>query len=291
MKASELPLTPDGKIYHLNMLPHQLASKVLLVGDPARVELAARFLDKKEVEGLNREFRWVTGVYKGEQVTLLSSGIGSDNIDIVLTELDALWNINLQTHQLRQPTIKGRLLRVGTSGALRQEIPVKSYIFSEWGMGCDTLPIFYRFNLSAEEESLREAFLDYWHKTYYITMPWYATRAGEFFITRAQEAGIQCGITYSASGFYGPQGRSTGRLSLYFEGLAEFLSRFHWRGTYLTNIEMEAAPLYALGKSLGHEVGTVCLVIANRVRGEFLYPYQKPMMDLLSLAMDWLVTP
>ncbi|MCS7297057.1 MAG: phosphorylase [Bacteroidia bacterium] len=293
MKASELPLRPDGSIYHLAMQPGEASHRCLLVGDPGRVAMSeplfARILHRRS----NREFTWITGLYKDTLITVIGTGIGADNTEIALIELDAIHNIDL-SRGIPFPTQKKLyLLRIGTSGLLQEDVSLGTAVFSEWAIGVDSLPFFYD---EASEKELERTFTEYWHKRTGASLPWYATRASEFFCQRAQETIKELpwtqGITYSAPGFFAPQGRSV-RLRARFAELPQVLGSFSYAGVKIQNIEMEVAPLYYLARLLGHEAGAICLGVAHRQRGEFVYrdggfSPEEAMRRLLQLGLDWL---
>jgi uridine phosphorylase len=294
MNPSELPLRPDGSIYHLAMQPDQASHRCLLLGDPGRVALAAPLLEKVLHQGGNREFSWVTGLFQGVTVTILGTGIGADNTEIAVLELDALHNIDL-SRGIPFPTRKKLyLLRIGTSGLLQEETPLGSVVFSTHAIGIDPLPFFYE---GLPDHPLTQTFRMHWEKHTHYPLPWYSAESTEFFQERATESPSESlpwatGITYSAPGFYGPQGRAI-RSRIRFSNLPTVLSEFAYEGNRIQNIEMEAAPLYALAHMLGHEAGALCLGIAHRKQGSFIYRNggvspEEAMRRLLRLGLTWL---
>ncbi|MEN3040839.1 MAG: phosphorylase [Bacteroidia bacterium] len=293
MKPSELPLRPDGAVYHLALRPGEASHRCLLVGDPARVALCEPFFSSLLHRGGNREFVWITGIYRQVLITVIGTGIGADNTEIALVELDAIHNIDL-SRGIPFPTQKKLyLLRVGTSGLLQNETPLGSVIFSEWAVGTDSLPFFYP---PAGHPALTNAIRAYWRATSGSELPWYGVNASEFFRKKAEQAlksrEVISGITYSAPGFFAPQGRQT-RYSARHADLPQILSNFQFEGYKVQNIEMEVAPLYYLAQVLGHEAGALCLGIAHRQRGEFIYQNggaspEEAMRNLLRIGLEWL---
>jgi len=293
MKRSELPLNPDGSIYHLSMRPDQAASRCLLVGDPQRVELARPFFSKILHEGVHREFRWVTGLYEGQLISVIGTGIGPDNTEIALLELEALHNIDL-SRGLPFPTRKKLyLLRVGTSGLLQSQTPIGTVVFTDWAIGIDPLPFFYE---NFAEEGLSTAFQTYWTRCKQGSLPWYGVHSSSAFKALAEqvrwEGNFVRGGTYSAPGFYGPQGRSLiGKVR--YPDIPALMAGFSYQGQTIQNIEMEAAALLGLARSLGHEAAALCLGIAQREAGAFAYTNGGPSIEelmrrLLHLGLTWL---
>lgn len=293
MKASELPLRPDGSIYHLAIRPGEASHRCLLLGDPGRVALCEPLLDKVLHRGGNREFVWVTGFYRGTLITVLGTGIGADNTEIALIELDAVHNIDLSRGTPFPTQKKLYFLRIGTSGLLQSDTPLGTAVFSEWAIGIDSLPFFY---LGMQSEAVRSAFHKHWERHIGTILPWYAVQATPFFRQQAEKKSdflpFARGITYSAPGFFAPQGRST-RFTARYPQLPQVLSEFSYEGYRLENIEMEAAPLYFLAHLLGHEAGALCLGVAHRQRGELLYRNggispEEAMQRLLRTGLEWL---
>ncbi|MCX7652746.1 MAG: hypothetical protein N2200_07770 [Bacteroidia bacterium] len=293
MKPSELPLRPDGAVYHLALRPGEASHRCLLVGDPARAALCEPLFSSILHRGGNREFVWFTGLYKRVLITVVGTGIGADNTEIALIELDAVHNIDL-SRGIPFPTQKKLyFLRVGTSGLLQDETPLGAVVFSEWALGTDSLPFFYP---AIAHKSLTDAIQKHWQNTSGTTLPWYGVRATEFFRQKAAQTerahSVVLGITYSAPGFFAPQGRQT-RYVAQHPDLPKVLSTFQFEGYKVQNIEMEAAPLYYLAQVLGHEAGALCLGIAHRQRGEFIYQNggaspEEAMRKLLRLGLEWL---
>ena len=260
---SELVLNNDGSVYHLNLKPQHISDNVLIVGDPSRVYRISKHFDKIEFEMNKREFITHVGKYKGKQITVLSTGMGPDNIEIFFTELDALVNIDLQKKTVKPKKRKLNIIRIGTSGAMQESIPVGSHVASRYGVGLDNLMSFYNYKSSAFEKEVgkeikKQAKLDF---TPYIA------KGSELLLDQFSE-GMVIGNTVTTPGFYAPQGRRI-RLDLRYPNLLRDLSFFHHKDFWLTNFEMEASALYSTANLLGHEMLSVNAVIANRVRGTF----------------------
>lgn len=287
--SSELILRPDGRIYHLGMNAQELAGKVILVGDPGRVQEVRRFFTKTESEGQNREFIFATGIYKDKRITCLSTGIGTDNVDIVLNELDALVNIDPVTREVRKEKTGLDLVRIGTCGALQDDIPVDSFITSSFGLGLDVLMNYYRGAMNVHDLSLQEQFLLQWkewpshlHKPLFFECdPTLQERVGNQ---------LRCGITATAPGFYGPQGRRL-RLDPALEDVEQKLGSLQFyhiahSDLRICNFEMETSALYGLAQLAGHRALTVCTVVANRIRKEFSKDHHPPMQDLIARVLE-----
>jgi len=283
---SELILNPDGSIYHLNLLPEDIADDIIVVGDQHRVHKISNFFDKIDIKKEKREFVTHTGWYKGKRITALSTGIGCDNIDIVINELDAIANINLKTREIKDNPRKLNIIRLGTSGALQADIPVDSFVISSYGLGFDGLAQFYKGTFEEDELALQQAFIKQvnWKKE--LNQPYFAKANTE--LVERIEKGMIKGITATANGFYGPQGRSL-RLGLNVPDLNEQLNQFNFEGHRITNFEMETSALYALGGMLGHNTATVCAIIANRFNKTFSEDYQKTVDKLIKVLLERLV--
>lgn len=283
LKESELVINPDGSIYHLKVRPHDIAPQVILVGDPKRVDLIATHLDHIENRVSNREFVTVTGQYHQKRVTIMATGIGTDNIDIVMNELDALVNIDFSTRQVKPDHTRLHILRLGTTGAVQADIPVNSYIASRTGLGMDGLVHFYNTPPGLLDQPLAEAFREWTGWDARLPDPYAVEASSGFF--EAMTSGMHEGITLTAPGFYGPQGRVI-RLPLAHPGISDRILSFRFEGKRIVNFEMETSALYALGRMLGHEVLTVCLAIANRATGDFNAHYENHVSDLSILLLD-----
>lgn len=265
--ASELILNQNQRLYHLDVVGEDIADKVILVGDPSRVEKISRRFSKIECTRSHREFITHTGTFQSERFTVMSTGIGTDNIDIVLNELDAAVNMDLQKRCEKATRRKLTLLRLGTSGALHPEIQVNSLLCSAFGLGFDALLPFYREAARVVDPELSAAFKRFTNWPWQLPNP-YAVPASLDMLTHFRALIPLCGITATAPGFYGPQGRTL-RLPAFPERFQESLAEFEYTGYKITNFEMETSALYGLAALLGHQSLTVCVIIANRARQEF----------------------
>ena len=275
---SELILHPDGSIYHLKIKPEHLADTIILVGDPNRVEIISSFFDSIEYKGNNREIYTHTGSYNSKRLTVMSTGMGTDNIDIVMNELDALVNIDLNSRKIKEKQKVLNIVRLGTSGAIQPEIPLNSFIISEFGLGLDGLLNFYNIQNEAIDTQLTNSFIEFsqWPKG--LPKPYIVGASKE--LMEKVGAGMIKGITATAPGFYGPQGRRL-RLELAYPDLINKLEEFRFDNLKISNFEMETSALYGLGKLLGHNTVTVCVAIANRKRHEYNQNYKEAINDLI----------
>jgi uridine phosphorylase len=279
---SELILNPDGSIFHLHLLPHQISDIILLVGDPGRVEMVSKNFDHIEHKVQNREFATHTGTFNNRKVSVVSTGIGTDNIDIVINELDALVNIDLKERVEKKERTKLKLIRIGTSGALQENIPVDSFVLSQYGLGMDGLLHFYKHQFKEEEEILNE-FIKQTGWAAPLNTPYLVKGSTELFNLLKQ--GMHSGITATACGFYGPQGRRL-RLDMAIEGLNEKLTAFNYKEHKVTNFEMETSALFGLSKLLGHEAITACAIIANRIKKEYSKDYKVTVDKLVKIILQ-----
>lgn len=280
---SELIITPDGEIYHLKLRPEHLADNVIVVGDQSRVaEISAHF-DKVEHRVQNREFVTHTGTYRGKRISAISTGIGTDNIDIVLNELDALVNIDLETRTIKAEKKSLRIVRIGTSGALQGDIPVDTFVASSHGMGFDGLLNYYSGLDAIDQPAIAKAFMAHSGWTPNLPYPYVVKADAQLLQTIAHD--MRQGITATAPGFYGPQGRQL-RLVPALPDLNEKLGSFRHEGLMVTNFEMETSALYGLGGLLGHQTCTVCAIIANRVRGEYSKDYHPAVDRLIRTVLE-----
>lgn len=281
--ASELVLNDKNQVYHLDLSPDQIADKVILVGDQDRVELVASFFETIEHRSQHREFVCCTGTYHGERISALSTGIGTDNIDITINELDALVNIDLETREEKSKKKSLELVRIGTCGILQSDIPLHSYILSSHGLGLDNIAHFYQIDFSeGENELLRD--IESQVKFPFKVLPYLVKSSDELTNKLKSDKTIQ-GITVTSSGFYGPQGRQLripNRVEKFNQGLANFSHPQH----RITNFEMESSALFALGQELGHSCTTICLGIANRSKMEFSKGYKDEMLKLIEYVLD-----
>jgi uridine phosphorylase len=281
-KKTELITNKDGSIFHLNLLPGDIANKIIIVGDPGRVDMLASLLQDIRVKKENREFHTVTGSFENSEITIISSGIGTDNIDILLNELDALVNIDLNTGICKEEPVSLTFIRLGTSGGLRTDVPAGSCLLTETAIGFDGLLHFYEGYDWILDTGLSDSLVEYleWPDT--LAYP-YAVNANKEIMEIFQNEGFKKGITISAPGFYAPQGRSL-RLETFDNEINNKLAEFSYRGRTISNYEMESSAIYGLSALLGHKALTICLVIGNRVTGEFVQDY-KPLMNDLALKV------
>lgn len=280
---SELIINADGSAFHIHLRPEELADNVILVGDPGRVDMVSEFLTDIEFRHSSREFVSVTGKYGGKRITVLSTGIGTDNIDIVMNELDALANIDFTTREVKPVHRTLTVLRIGTCGAIQPDIPIGSYIFSHISVGCDGLLNWYAGRENISDEAMEEAFKAHVGWNRYLPSP-YFVRASEKLIDRFKDVTVK-GVTISASGFYGPQGRVL-RLPLAMPDMVSKFESFRYGDYRITNFEMEGSALAGLSAQLGHDAGTVCCAIANRYAGSSNPDYKKLVRDLVKLSLD-----
>ena len=280
---SELIINSDGSVFHIHIRPNQLADKVILVGDPGRVEMFRPLLEKVECEGASREFVWITGRYNSERVTVLSTGIGTDNIDIVMTELDALANVDFTTREVKPEHRTLDILRIGTCGAIQPEIPLGAFIFSHISVGCDGLLNWYDNRDQIALLDFEEAFKKHVHWDKHLPDP-YFVRASDKLIAKFADCTVK-GMTISASGFYGPQGRVV-RQGLAMPNMLEDFETFEFDGYKITNFEMEGSALAGMSAKLGHNAGTVCCAIAHRYLKDANTDYKPRVKELVVLALD-----
>lgn len=279
---SELIINDDGSAFHIHLKPEELADKVILVGDPGRVDMVGEFLEEKEFRHASREFVSITGKYRGSRITVLSTGIGTDNIDIVLTELDSLANVDFKTREVRPEHRCLTILRIGTSGAIQPDIPLGSFIFSEISVGCDGLLNWYADRDKVNIPEMEEAFKKHTHWDSRLSSP-YFVKAGQRLIDAFRDCTVK-GVTISAQGFYGPQGRVV-RLPLAMPDMLETFESFRFGEYRITNFEMESSAVAGLAAHLGHEAGTVCCAIANRYLKDSNTNYKPRVRQLVELAL------
>ena len=279
---SELIINDDGSAFHIHLKPEELADKVILVGDPGRVDMVGEFLEEKEFRHASREFVSITGKYKGSRITVLSTGIGTDNIDIVLTELDSLANVDFKTREVRPDHRRLTMLRIGTTGAIQPDIPLGSFIFSEISVGCDGLLNWYADRDKVNIPEMEEAFKKHTHWDSRLSSP-YFVKAGQRLIDAFRDCTVK-GVTISAQGFYGPQGRVV-RLPLAMPDMLETFESFRFGEYRITNFEMESSAVAGLAAHLGHEAGTVCCAIANRYLKDSNTNYKPRVRQLVELAL------
>ncbi len=284
MRKAELVLNKEGKIYHLNLAPGDVAETIILVGDPGRAKLISTYFDELRFEGQNREIRSFTGTYKGKEISVLSTGMGTDNIEIVLTELDALFNVDFATRQQKEKLTSLNLIRIGTSGALQADIPVvNGFLVSEYGLGLDGLVYFYEQGPMIIEREMTSSFINQLNWDRDLPKP-YAVKGSSALIEKLGE-GLLKGITLTAPGFYAPQGREV-RLRVTDNTIIDRAGKFQFNGFRVTNFEMETSALYALSAMLGHQAMTVCDIIANRINGKFSPDYKASMEKLIGIMLN-----
>ena len=277
---SELILNKDKSVYHLNLKPNQITDTIITVGDPSRVYMVSKYFDDIEFEMNRREFITHRGTYKGKKVTVISTGMGTDNIEIFFTELDALANVDLRKREIKSRKRKLKIIRVGTSGALQEDIPLGSHLVSDYAVGLDTLMCFYNFPQEGKEKEIGERLQEQ------IGLPFtpYVAQGSQ---TLKEQIGkdMIVGNTVTCPGFYAPQGRKI-RLELQYPKLMETLNYFHYDDFWLTNFEMETAGYYSLGRMLEHEVLSVNAIIANRIQNKFAKNSTEIVDDLIKKVLD-----
>ena len=287
IKSSELITNDDGSIFHLHLLPEDLADTVILVGDPGRVETISAYFDTIELKKSNREFYTVTGRYNNRRLSVVSTGIGPDNIDIVINELDALVNIDLKTKEIKPDKHSLNIVRIGTSGSVQADIPVDSFVISEKSIGCDGVIRFYGDNQSVCDRDFEESFIRHCPWAADAARP-YVVNASASLVERLHTAGQTIkGVTLTAVGFYGPQGRIL-RLPLAMPGINDRITAFRYQNYKVTNYEMESAAITGLCNLLGHHAATICLIIANRMTGDASADYHGYMKKLIEYTLTQL---
>ena len=283
IQSSELILNPDGSVYHLNLKPEHIAHDIIFVGDQNRVEKITQFFDSIEFSTQKREFKTQTGTYKGKRMTVMSTGIGPDNIDIVMNELDALVNIDLNTRKPKETLTSLNIIRIGTSGSLQADIPVDSFVMAKYGLGLDNMLRSYLID-AISDKAIEDAFIAHTN--------WDAKKGRPYVISCSEKLEkviesnqIHKGITATAGGFYGPQGRVL-RLDIQDPSLNNKMDNFKTNDTRITNLEMETAAIYGLGKLLGHHCLSLNAIIANRTSGTFSKDPYKSVDQLIAYALD-----
>jgi len=280
---TELVLNSKKQVYHLGLSANNLAHKIILVGDQDRVSMVSEFFEKIEHKSQHREFVCHTGIYKGKRISAISTGIGTDNIDITINELDALVNIDLENRIEHEEKISLEIIRIGTCGILQENIPIHSYILSSHACGFDNVAHFYKINFSTFELDLAQKinnFLDFPK-----SIQTYFSSANEDLVSRLSSKNTHIGITITSSGFYGPQGRTL-RIPTHTQDIHLLLAKFREKDLKILNFEMESSALFALGKELGHRCATICLGIANRPNLEFSSDSKAEMQKLISYTLE-----
>jgi uridine phosphorylase len=281
--SSELILNPDGSVYHINLLPEQIAHDIIFVGDQNRVEKITKHFDSIEFSTQKREFKTQTGIYKGKRITVMSTGIGPDNIDIVMNELDALVNIDLETRTIKSELTSLNIVRIGTSGSLQAAIPCDSFVMSQYGLGLDNMLRSYLVD-SISEKDIEDAFIKQTNWDLRKGRP-YVIKGSESLAKKFESNQIYSGFTGTAGGFYGPQGRVL-RLGIQDNDLNKKMDSFEYQGIQMTNLEMETGAIYGLGKLLGHECLSLNAIIANRATGTFSEDPYKAVDELIMYALN-----
>lgn len=285
--SSELIINQDGSIFHLHLRPEQLADTVILVGDPGRVEMVSSFFDTTECKVSNREFNTVTGTYKGKRMTVLSTGIGIGNIDICVTELDALANVDFETRQARETFCRLTLVRLGTSGAIQPDIKVGEFVFSRTSIGFDGLLNYYKGRNDVCELDIEKAFMAHTGWNELLPKPYFINADKELW--ELFKDSVTEGMTIAAPGFYAPQGRWV-RLEPQDAKLNEKIESFDYEGRRITNFEMEGSALAGLAALMGHRATTICTIIAQRIALDACTDYKPFVRGMIEMALDKLAT-
>ena len=283
IKSSELILNPDGSVYHLNLQPEHIAHDIIFVGDQNRVEKITQFFDSIEFSTQKREFKTQTGLFKGKRITVMSTGIGPDNIDIVMNELDALVNIDLKTRTPKEKLTSLNIIRIGTSGSLQADIPVDSFVMAQFGLGLDNMLRSYLIDHISEVE-MEDAFIKHTNWDLKKGRP-YMISCSKKLEKRMESNRIFKGITGTAGGFYGPQGRVL-RLNIQDDTLNSKMDSFIYNNIRMTNLEMETSAIYGLGKLLGHNCLSLNAIIANRASGAFSEDPYKAVDELIAYTLE-----
>ncbi len=278
IEESELIINPDGSVFHLHLKPEDIAENIILVGDPGRVELISSFFDTIELKKSNREFVSCTGTLNGKRLTVVATGIGTDNIDIVVNELDALVNIDFETRTIKEQHTALNFVRIGTSGALQKDLPVDCWLLSEKAIGFDGLINFYAGRNKVVDDDFEQAFTKSLNWNPLLTAP-YVVDAAPDLLSKLVGENVIKGVTISAPGFYGPQGREL-RLPIADANINDKITAFRYDNHRVTNYEMECSAIYGLSALLEHKAATVCVIIANRLAGTASKDY-KPVMKKL----------
>jgi uridine phosphorylase len=284
---SELIINADGSIFHLHLRPEQLADTIILVGDPARVEMIAKYLDEVECRASNREFNSVTGSYKGKRMTVMSTGIGIGNIDICVTELDALANVDFATRTVKETFRRLTLVRLGTSGALQEDIEVGEVVFARTSVGFDSLLGYYAGRNEVCDLDMQRAFMEHTQWSELLAPPYFVNADNELW--EHFKDSVTEGITIAAPGFYAPQGRYV-RLQPADMNLNEKIEAWRYDGRRITNFEMEGSALAGLAALMGHRATTICTIIAQRVAKKAQPDYKPYVEAMIRMALDKLAT-
>lgn len=283
LEASELILNKDGSIYHLGLLPEDISNTIITVGDPARVSTISKHFDSIEMKKYKREFNTHTGTYKGKRITVMSTGMGTDNIDIALTELDALVNIDLKAKKIKEDLTSLDIIRIGTTGSIREEIPVDAFIVSELALGFDGLMHYYKDD-SFLKYDIAEAFIEQTGWSDKKATPYVVEGSNRLINKMSSEKTVK-GFTGTNVGFYGPQARIL-RADVPDANMNDKIRDFNFNGLAITNLEMETSGIYGMSKLLGHHAISMNLVLANRATGEFAENSSEMMEKLIIYSLD-----
>lgn len=283
IKSSELILNPDGSIYHLNLRPENISENIIFVGDQYRVDRISKHFDSIEFKVQKREFKTHTGTYKGKRISVISTGIGPDNIDIAINEIDALFNIDLETRQIKEKLTSVNIVRIGTSGSLQEDIPVNSFVLSQYGLGLDNMMRSYVMD-DITNIAMEDAFIEHTNWDIRKGRP-YFIKNDHWLEEKLNSDIIFKGITGTAGGFYGPQGRVL-RLALQDPNLNSKIDSFDYKGQRITNFEMETSAIYGLCKLLGHKAVSLNTIIANRANGTFSEDPYAAVDELIMYTLD-----
>ncbi len=283
LEESQLIVNPEGKIYHLGLRPENISDTIILVGDPQRVPKISKYFENIEFKNQNREIVTHTGYFNGKRLSVISTGMGPDNIDIVINELDALVNIDMKKREIKEKHKSLNIIRLGTSGAVQKDVKVDSFAVSKYGLGLDGLLRYYKNGGSIYEIEMLDEFFSQTNWPGDLSKPYIVKCSADLFQKIGD--GMISGITATAPGFYGPQGRVL-RLNLQYPDLIDKIGAYNFKGEKVINFEMETSALYGLGKLLGHNVLTVCAVIANRVNEEYSKDSQKTINSLIEIVLE-----
>lgn len=280
LSETDLIINPDGSVYHLNLKPQHVSEKIITVGDPSRVHRISSHFDHIEFEMNKREFITHTGTYKGKRLTVISTGMGTDNVEILMNELDAVFNIDLKTREVKKDKTSLKIIRIGTSASIQEDMRLGSHVISEYGIGLDPMIHFYPFEMGDYEKSVAQKL----QETLDLPYPPYCVRGSDELMDLFKD-NMTLGNTLTCHGFYGPQGRAL-RVPIRYPNLIEKLNYFHHEDFWLTNLEMETAGYYGLAKILGHEMVSLNAIIANRVRNKFSKDPNKVIDSLIKKVLD-----
>ena len=284
--SSELILNPNGSIYHLAVSPGQMATDIITVGDPDRVDQVTQHFDKIEFTIHRREFKTTTGIYKGKRISVISTGIGTDNIDIVFNEIDALFNIDFKTRQINEDLTSLNFYRIGTSGSISEEVKIDEFLYSECAVGFDGLLHFYDLDESPKEKKLRESFQSHFSNIHEKYKPYFIE--GSASLAEKFKNDFKSGVTLTANGFYGPQGRHVRLKNSFRTELTQIFDASHDDFQY-TNLEMETAGIYGLSRLLNHRAISLNAILANRVTQGFSQQPGKTIDNMIELSLELII--